>query len=206
MKSVLVGALLFLSGSLATQAAITGYTSEAAYEAAVGDRLFAIGFEGLEPALGDGLFAGRVDFGSPEASDPTQVFFNSGAMTDAGSTTAASSVGPIDGRFASPVFAFRMHFSSSANPQTVFAFDSADAMLGSAVSNPAGFFGIVSDTAMARFLIANGEFSVGNRDRFFLDDFAVNAPIPEPDVYLMLLAGLALVGLAARQRQRKLIA
>ena len=196
----LFGSLAVIFGIGSAQAAVVGYTSEAAYDAAVGAELYLIDFNGLPIGPGSGAFAGQVDFGSPEASDPSQVIFNSDAMTDAGSTTADNRVGPIDGVFAAPVFAFSMVFSSSGNAQTIFAYDASSSLLGSVVTNPGGFFGLVSDSAVSRFVIVNGEFSPNNRDRFFIDDFAVNAPIPEPQTYAMLLAGLLVLGWGAARR------
>jgi len=38
----------------------------------------------------------------------------------------------------------------------------------------------------------------------FADDFTINTAVPEPETYAMLLAGLGLLGFAARRRQRKL--
>jgi hypothetical protein len=67
------------------------------------------------------------------------------------------------------------------------------------------FFGIVSDTPISRIrwtevLEDNSEFA----EETALDNFRVGAtvPIPEPSTWALLLAGLGLVGLTAKRRQR----
>ena len=122
------------------EAAVFSFTNEAAYDVAVGAELFFIDFDGLPVGTSDGNFLGQVDFGSPESATPTDVLFNSDAMTDGGSTIAANFVGPIDGTFATPVNAFGLVFSSSGTPQTVEIYDASDGLIGSVASNPGGFF------------------------------------------------------------------
>ncbi len=153
---------------------ITVFSDEVAYAAAVGAQLFFIDFNGLPVGLAEGNFAGQVDFGSPESLNPSQVLFNSDAFTDTGSTTALNGVGPIDGTFATPVQAFGLLFSSSGNPQTIELYTSGESLIDTVTSNPGGFFGVLSATPIGSFIIRNGEFSPGNRDRYFIDDFRAN--------------------------------
>lgn len=198
MRAIVTGLVLASAG--AAQAAVTGYTSQSAFNAAVGAQMYLLDFNGLSSGLSSGLFSGQVDFGSPEASDPSQVIFGSNAMTDAGSTTASNFVGPVGGSFlGGPVQAFRLLFSSSGSPQTVELYRSDSSLIGSAISSPGGFFGIVSDEAFASFVIRNGVFTSGGNDRYFIDDFAVHA-VPEPGTWALMLAGLGLLGFAARRR------
>lgn len=56
------------------------------------------------------------------------------------------------------------------------------------------FFGLTSDSAN----IARVEFSAPYA---VIDDFTFSAPVPEPETYAMFLAGLGLLGAAARKRR-----
>ena len=42
----------------------------------------------------------------------------------------------------------------------------------------------------------------GNPDQFYVSSLAVTAPIPEPEIYAMMLAGLGLMGFVARRRRQ----
>ncbi|TKJ35321.1 MAG: hypothetical protein CEE38_15970 [Planctomycetes bacterium B3_Pla] len=164
-----------------THGAVTAFDTEADYNAATGPQIFLINFDGNPPggtlALGSS-FSAAVTFGSPEASDPTQVVWNSNAITDAGSTTAPNFVGPMDGIFTDPVYAFALLFSSAGEAQTVSLYDEGAALIDTVIaSNPSGFFGVVSDTPVKSFFIDNGNFPDGTPDRFFIDDFRANEPL-----------------------------
>lgn len=171
--------------SAARASAITVFNSEASYNTAVGSQLFMIDFNGYGAFDGFyfGDFSGMVDFGSPEAANPDVVYYSaiSGKMSDAWHTSP-SNVGPLDGVFANPVNAFGLIFSSSGSPQTLDLYDVNDILIGSAVSNPGGFFGVLSNEAIKCFVINNGLFIDGMRDRFFIDDFRANnvSSVPEP--------------------------
>jgi len=166
-----------------TEAAVTVFNNEADYDAATGSQIFLINFDG-NPSGGTlaagNSFSAAVTFGSPEASDPTQVWWNSDAISDAGSTTAPNGVGPMDGIFTDPVYAFALVFLSSGENETVYLYDESDALIGAVVApNPTGFFGVLSDTPIKSFFIDNGEFwKVPEEeywpDRFFIDDFRAN--------------------------------
>jgi len=68
--------------------------------------------------------------------------------------------------------------------------------------NTLTFFGIFSDQAFDRFEVRDISNTID--DEFFGQVFTGNtAPIPEPETYAMLLAGLGLLGLAARRRKQK---
>lgn len=206
LKSLAAAVALLALSAMPAEAVILTYTIEANYTAAVGAQLFFIDFNSQPVGSGNGNFAGQVDFGSPESSTPGDVFFNSGAMTDMGSTIAPNGVGPVDGIFASPVYAFGMDFSSGI-PQTVELYDGSNTLLGAAAVNSTGFFGIVSDQAVSSFVIRNGVFaSTGGNDRFFVDNFRANSPannpVPEPASIFLLGTGLVGLGTAYRRRNR----
>lgn len=203
LKRILFAAVLASVAAVPAEAVILSFTSELTYNAAVGAELFFIDFDSQpQGTFTDGIFAGMVDFGSPEASNPAQVWMNSLAMSDAGSTVASNSVGPIDGIFASPVFAFGLEFSSSGSPQTLELYDGSSALIGTAVSNAGGFFGVLSDASISSFIIRNGEFSPGNNDRFFVDNFRANAAAPVPEPGTLALFGFGLAAGASRLRRR----
>ena len=58
------------------------------------------------------------------------------------------------------------------------------------------FFGITRSTADIRSLSLSGQGLVA-------DDVTFTSPIPEPEVYAMLLSGLSLMGWMARRRNKK---
>jgi hypothetical protein len=180
-------------------AGVTVFSTEAAYDAATGPELFFLDFDG-SPG-GGALVAGNsfspaVSFGSPEAADPTQVLWNSDAITDAGPT-----VGPMSGLFTNPVFAFAFDFSSASSAETISLYDVGDTLLDAVVApNPSGFFGVVSDEAVKRFVITNGLFPTGGRDRFFVDSFRANGVVPVPSAVLLGTIGAGLVGWLRRRR------
>jgi len=205
--SKLLIAVLVVGYSGSSFSATTTYTDEASFLNDAGSELFVIDFDGLaNPSVGDGVFSGQVDFGSPEATDPDSVYYNSGAMSDNGSTTATNNVGPVDGSFLTPeaVFAFSLEFSSSGNPQTISIFDLGGTIIDSVLTPAGGFFGLLSDTQIGSFLVTNGIFSgTGEPDRFFIDDFKAYSTSPIPVPAAVWLFGSALIGFIGMSRRRK---
>lgn len=199
----LIAAAVALTAAGQAHAAVTVYSNQAAYDAATAAQFFFIDFNGSTGSLVSGnSFSPDVTFGSPEATDPTQVLWSSDAITDAGSTTAPNFVGPIDGRFTSPVRAFALLFSSAAEAEQVSLFDELDVLIDAVLApNPSGFFGVVSDTPIKSFLLDNGLFPSGDPDRFFVDDFRANE-VPEP-LSAAMLGSLGLAGLFARCRRTR---
>jgi hypothetical protein len=158
---------------------VTVYDNQTDYDAAAGASDYCIDFNGSTGALVSGSsFSGDVTFGSPEASDATQVNWNSDAISDAGSTTDAFGVGPLDGTFTGTAMAFRFVLSSAANAPTVDLY-AADSSLIATVNAPSGsgFFGVVTTVPVKRFVVNNGLFGDGTRDRFFIDDFCATAEV-----------------------------
>lgn len=203
MKKSLVNAslMLCLVGGTSAHAAVTLYTSQADYLAAVGATTNYIDFAG-SPALtvNGGSFSSAVTFGTCDlglASCSSSVFHRADGITDTGGVAAPNFVAAVGGHFTNPVHAFAFNYSSGGMG-SIELNGSTIVPVGSTTS---GFVGIVSTDPIDGFVGLNYIFpSTGGRDRYFIDDFYIN-PVPEPGVWAMLLAGLGLLGFhAARVR------
>lgn len=179
-RSLLAAAALALAAAPALAQDPAVYGNQADYDAAAGASDFCLDFNGSTGALVDGgSFSGDVTFTSPEASDPSQVNWNSDAISDAGSTTDPVGVGPVDGTFTGTAMAFRFMLSSAASAPTIELY-AADSSLIATVNAPSasGFFGVISSVPVKRFVVVNGLFEgTTNRDRFFIDDFCATAVV-----------------------------
>jgi hypothetical protein len=84
---------------------------------------------------------------------------------------------------------------------TLTATDSFGRTLTQTLANasPASFLGFASNASLVSLVV-----SIADRDAFVSVDNLVlaAAPVPEPETYAMLLAGLALIARAARRRPR----
>jgi hypothetical protein len=180
----LLASLLLVAASPALAQDATAYGNEADYDAAAGAADFTIDFNGSTGALVAGSsFSAAVSFGSPEATDATQVNWSSDAISDAGSTTSVNGVGPMDGTFTGTAMAFKFTFSSNANAPTVDLYAEDATLIASLTApNAPGFFGVVSTKAVKRFVITPAAFTdgTGNLDRFFIDDFSATAEVAAP--------------------------
>ncbi len=199
------------AASLPTQAAVLVYTTEADYLAAVGATRTYIDFAGSPGAVvNGGSFSPAVAFGScTDSAAPstcgTTVLHNSNAITDLGGSAAPNGVASLAWRFnEADVFAFAFHYVSG-EVDAVALVDAGS--LGTQLIDTraaSGFIGLVSDTAFYGGIGINAVFPGGsNNDRYFIDDFRINAAgattVPEPGV--LGLAGLALMAAGVGRRR-----
>lgn len=205
--------LVLGTAALHTQAAVLVYTTEADYLAAVGSTRAYIDFAGSPGAVvGGGSFSPAVTFGScTDSAAPgtcgTTVLHNSNAITDLGGSAAANGVASLAWRFnEADVFAFAFHYVSGEvdGVRLVESGSLATQLIDTSAAN--GFIGLVSDTAFYGGIGVNAVFAggVGN-DRYFIDDFRINAAgvttVPEPGA--LALAGLALVASTFSRRRAR---
>lgn len=108
------------------------------------------------------------------------LLFNSGSLTDA----------PIN---------FSDTFTGTGNSGFVFALDAEQA----AAAQAAGFSGDYGDNRIGLF--ASLSNATGGPETFFVANAGggVTPPIPEPETYALMLAGLGVVGFVARRRRRR---
>jgi hypothetical protein len=106
------------------------------------------------------------------------VLFNSG------------SISPID---------FADTFTGTGNAGWVFALDETQA----AAAQAAGFSGSFGDNRIGLFASVNN--ATGGPETFFVASAggAVTPPIPEPETYALMLAGLGVVGFMTSRRRRR---
>jgi hypothetical protein len=205
--------LALATAALHTQAAVVVYTSEAAYQAAVGATRTYIDFAGSPGAVvSGGSFSPDVTFGSctdsgAPGSCGTQVLHNSNAITDLGGSGAPNGVASLAWRFDLPdVFAFAFHYISGQIDaiNLVGAGDLATTLIDTTAAN--GFIGLVADSAFYGAIAVNAVFPGGtNNDRYFIDDFRINdtrATVPEPGVLGLVGLGLLAMGLGRTRGSR----
>ena len=199
-RFAIVGLLSSLLVSNASAVSITTFTDRTTYEASVGALVFSLDFSGLVSNSDAGVFPGQVDFGSPEASDPSLVNLNN-YVGDTGSTTASNNVGPIGGDLSAPAFAMGMDLISG-QISAIDLYDATSALISSVAIAAGGFVGISSDMAFSSFIVRNRIFSSGGNDRYFIDTFQVNraAAVPLPSTLMLLIGGLLAFGASRRVR------
>jgi hypothetical protein len=202
--NLVLASVALCCSSAAYAANVNVFDNASNYNAAVGGELFRIDFNGSPDAIVDGsTISPHAIFGSPEASNPASVLWSSNALTDAGSTIASNSVGPLSIDFSDPaIFNFSLTFSSAGIQETIELYDDANTLFANIVSpGPNGFFGLTSDVAIDYVIIRNGIFPGGGNDRFFIDNLSADAVVPVPAAIWLLGSGL--IGLVSVARRKK---
>jgi hypothetical protein len=209
MNKPLLIAAVAAAAALPAQAAVTLYTSEAAYLAAVGATRTYIDFAGSPGAVvSGGSFSPDVTFGScTDNTQPgtcgTQVLHNSDGITDLGGSAAPNGVASLAWRFNLPdVQAFAFHYVSGAIASVALVdiglnLDLID------TSSASGFIGLVNTGNFYGGIAVNAVFASGvGNDRYFIDDFRINQPGSVPEPASLVLVGLALAAAGSVRRRR----
>ncbi|MBN8491273.1 MAG: PEP-CTERM sorting domain-containing protein [Burkholderiales bacterium] len=206
--------VLLATASGASQAAITLYTDETAYLAAMGATLRYVDFNPSPqpPAIvsGNGFGSGLAFGTCTEPADiltcASKVLHGDNAITDTGGSLALNGVAAL-GASVLLADAYGVAFNyNSGDIRAVNYLNLAGVLLETVDTTSAnGFIGLVSSSPFAfpTYLIAVNAVIPGtaDNDRYFFTDFRVNAPIPEPATYGLMALGLAGVGLMAKRRR-----
>jgi PEP-CTERM motif len=177
------------------------YTNEAAYLAAVGATSTYIDFTGASGSVAGNSFSANVTFGSCDdavSSCIPNVLHSSNAITDLGSSTRANGVGLLAAQFAAPTSAFAFHYISGGMGSVILS--NGDTV--NVNSTLSGFVGIVTTVPVLTIRAVNNMFTPTTADRYFFDDFRINAAVPEPSAWALFAASAGLLGAAARRRRK----
>lgn len=205
-----LAAIAALCTTLTAQAApVTVYTDEASYLAAVGALRAYIDFAGSPGVVvSGGSFSPDVAFGScPDNTDAsscgTVVLHNSDAITDLGGSAAPNGVASLAWRFNLPdVYAFGFNYVSG-QISSINLVDFGLGLTNIDTAGASGFIGLVSEAAFYGAIAVNSVFPGGGNDRYFIDDFRIDARATVPEPGSLLLVGLALAMLGGVQRWRR---
>jgi hypothetical protein len=209
LKPLAVAALLVASG--ASQAVITVYTSAAAFAAATSapgvDTFTGLSITGATPSpitrnAGAYTYTGAVSttsfFGAGTTANP---WLSTNTATDTMTfNTFLGGVQAVGGNF----FGSDIAGAFLAGNITITATDASGTVTQTIVgATTTSFLGFVSTGAMTSLTVASVQPAVGflwpTVDNLTLAKATV--PIPEPETYAMMLAGLGLVGFLARRRR-----
>lgn len=216
LKIVLAATALFAGAQ--AQAALTVYTSQAAFDAAVAALMPALSgtdtFDDLVAGanLGSGPLAraaGGIGYNASAGPD-SDILYGAGSPSDAWlSTNIATDTLSFDG-FAPGVFAAGMNLFNSdiagaflrRGNITLTATDSegsSSATISLLQMSTASFLGFISTTEISSLDVT----SAARRATVWptVNNLTLASAVPEPETYLMMLAGIAAVGFVAGRRR-----
>jgi hypothetical protein len=216
LKIALAAATLF--AGVQAQAALTVYTSQAAFDAAVAAMMPVLSgtdtFDDLVAGadLGSGPLArsaGGIGYGASSVGD-SDVLFGAGSMSDAWLSTNVEGDSLSFSAFAPGVFAAGMNlFNSDVSGEflrsgriTLTATDtegSSSATIRGRQMSTGSFLGFISTTEITSLEVT----SFARRADVWpaVNNLSLASAVPEPETYLMMLAGIAAVGFVARRRR-----
>ncbi|SEO40461.1 PEP-CTERM protein-sorting domain-containing protein [Duganella sp. CF517] len=215
-KSVLASAVFLLAAS-AAHADITTYTSQSSYLAAVGttgvdtfDDLESTGYDGpltrtaggygytVSAAPNSGEIWGATD-------DFSDIWLTGGNRLDLVTFAPSAPLAGVGGFFfGSDLFGF----STPAAYLTLSATDSTGSTVSFTLNTPKfnSFVGFVSTGSLVSFSVTAGDqpgvWATVN-DLHLSGPAAVTTPVPEPETYGMMLAGLGVLGFIARRKRQR---
>ena len=205
MKLKLAALALASAAALPAHAALTNNAADIGNAIVVDfndyDGFLTTGPETVAPGViftgdeGSELGAFIRDLGSNGTWGADTPFVAGGAIGELRFTFAelTAGAGALLNHFAADFFSFSVVVSAYGDNNQIIETYTLAVSTGEASENEGLFLGITRDVADIRSISFKGNGVV-------VDNLAVAAPVPEPETYAMLLAGLGLIGMAARRR------
>jgi hypothetical protein len=211
-RSAVLLSVVSLAFAAPVSAGVTFYDNQASFNAVVTTSLIDDYEGGTHDALLASLTQNGVTYTPTDGAPFPNVYLISSGATNfgLGVGTTATSVLVANGDenfradFATPVRAVGFDaYWNGLGPAVITVYNGAT-VLGtySPAGNPdnKGFLGFITDGAAITGF--RWDTTLGGRLNTGIDNLST-APIPEPETYAMLLAGLGLLGFAARRRQQQ---
>jgi hypothetical protein len=118
-------------------------------------------------------------------------------------TYNGNAFGTLTLTFTAPTQAFAFNWGAADTLWSLTAYDASNNVLDTRLlnatkaSNAGEFYGLSANTNIA-YAVLSGN----SHDYVFIDNLSVAAAVPEPETYILLGAGLLVIGLAVRRRQQ----
>lgn len=181
--------LALVAASSAANAAFNSYTDQASWASAVGVPAL---LETFDDGTADGFAVSTLGAGHSFS-------IASGRMNDRVTRSGATSTTLT---FDAAITSFGANWDLSPGGQGQGLQIFVDGALAGTIANTftGGFYGFVSTQAFSSLTIVAGQQG-GSAETYNLDNARFAAAVPEPEGLALLLAGLGVVGFAARRRQ-----